>query len=395
MSKSKWSLVDQQSGSVRFSSLLSWGIFAVVFLLLLGGVEYGTQIHHRYKHGDVATYKPQHLIDFYRFYKVNPDYSAPHIQINSQGFRNDEEISLLKPENVFRIVLMGGSTVWGDDAHAPMSGHIANKDTIAAHLERVLNERGEALKSPIRIQVVNAGVMGYRLFQDVAYFDYYVAEFKPDLVIAIDGHNDLDSLQLGVEPYRHKQDSVYDRALNDPRISDVFGQLIKFAETHSVFIRKALVVVKESANAAAIQGVEWRKQFENHPSELQIKRWSEAYVATARRFDSSVHISGGRLLLAIQSEALGDQYKAFTPEEIKIRENWSYYNWLHTVGRERLISVMRDAATSHNLWFEDISDVFRGEGDQVYLDYTHLTSKGARLVAERLGRVVESSVFVR
>lgn len=50
---------------------------------------------------------------------------------------------------------------------------------------------------------------------------------------------------------------------------------------------------------------------------------------------------------------------------------------------------MREASKSHNLWFEDISDVFRSERDQVYLDYTHLTSKGALLVAERLGRVVE------
>jgi len=395
MPKSELSSIRHQYGGVRLSSLWSWTVFVVVCLLLLGGLEFGAQLHHRYKHGDMATYKPQHLIDFYRFYKVNPEYGAPHIRINSAGFRNVEEILPNKSENVFRIVLMGGSTVWGDDAHSPMSGIIVNEETIAAHLERILNARGASLGSSITVQVINAGVMGYRLFQDVAYFDYRVSEFRPDLVIAIDGHNDLDALQLGVESYRHKQDSVYDKAMNNPGIGDVIGQVVKFAETHSVFIRKFLSKVKEAANTAALQGAEWKGQFVNPPSEPQIQRWSEAYVTTARRFDSSVRIAGGRLLLVVQTEALGEQHKPFTPEEVKIREVWKYYEWLHTVGRTRLISAMRDASKSHNLWFEDISDVFRSERDQVYLDYTHLTSKGGLLVAERLGRVVEGSIFKR
>ena len=111
-------------------------------------IEFGAQLHHRYKHGDMASYKPQRLIDFYRFYKVNPEYGAPHIRINSAGFRNVEEILPEKSGNVFRIVLMGGSTVWGDDAHSPMSGIIANEETIAALLERILNARGVSMGSP-------------------------------------------------------------------------------------------------------------------------------------------------------------------------------------------------------------------------------------------------------
>ena len=67
--------------------------------------------------------------------------------------------------------------------------------------------------------------MGYRWFQDVAYFDYRFAEFRPDLVIAIDGHNDLDSLQLGVSSYRHKQDSVYDKARVTPGLVMCLGRL--------------------------------------------------------------------------------------------------------------------------------------------------------------------------
>jgi hypothetical protein len=87
----------------------------------------------------------------------------------------------------------------------------------------------------------------------------------------------------------------------------------------------------------------------------------------------------------VQTEALGEQYKLSTPGEVKFREVWKYCEWLHAVGREELISVMRVSSIFHNLWFEDSSDVFRNQRDQVYLDYTHLTSKGALLVTERLG----------
>lgn len=51
--------------------------------------------------------------------------------------------------------------------------------------------------------------------------------------------------------------------------------------------------------------------------------------------------------------------------------------------RDRLVDRMKETAAGHGVWFSDISDVFKDEKAQVYLDDTHLTSRGAEIVAER------------
>ena len=61
--------------------------------------------------------------------------------------------------------------------------------------------------------------------------------------------------------------------------------------------------------------------------------------------------------------------------------------------RDQLIKRMRELQREHGVWFEDVSDVFAEEPEQVYLDYTHLSNLGAEIVARRLAALVESEVF--
>jgi hypothetical protein len=83
----------------------------ILFVVALA-VEGGARLEQYLKMGSLPTYLPRHLIDFYRFYRVNPDYRTRTVRVNGAGFRNDEEITRDKPENVVRVVMMGGSTVW-------------------------------------------------------------------------------------------------------------------------------------------------------------------------------------------------------------------------------------------------------------------------------------------
>jgi hypothetical protein len=368
-------------------------VFIAMIIATMALIEGGTRLHHWYKHGDLPNQRPMHLVDFFRFYKVNPGYRSDHIRINSAGFRSDEEITPEKPNDMIRIVVVGGSTVWGDDAHYPMTGIIDNRQTIASHLERILRTRAEQLQVKVPIQVINAGVIGYRLFQDEAYYNYEIAGYKPDLVIAIDGHNDLDSLQLGVDSYHHKQDETLYKAMNNPGFGDLFSQAAKFAETHSMFVRKSMSKLRDAANKAGLESTTYQQKFDQKPSELKMQRWLNDYVMTVRRFDASVRLAGGRILFAVQSEALGESMKPLTQEEKVIREHWKYYKWLHTEGRSRLVARMKEVSQQNNIWFMDISDVFSGENGQVYLDYTHLTDRGNELVAERLAKSIDNEVF--
>jgi lysophospholipase L1-like esterase len=293
-----------------------------------------------------------------------------------------------KPKGVVRVVVMGGSTVWGEDWNGQK---IDNRDTIAAHLETTLNARASARGSKVRVQVINAGVVGYLLYQNLIYFDHYIARFAPDLVIAMDGHNDLDALLTGVQPYHHRNEPFFERAVNNPSFLDLLWWTLRYAENKSLFVRKASSNVSKMVNRWAV--AKWYRGLgERRVTEPEIEEWLREYVTVIRRFDASVRIAGARVLFAVQPEALGERYKRLTSEEVRIQQDWSVYSWLHTTVRDQLIGRLKEIAHRNEIWFEDVSDVFKDEPAQVYLDYTHLTSRGAQVMARRLADLVESVV---
>jgi len=373
--------------------LVKWGVAAVMLVLIAAVLEGGARVYHRVKVGPYPTYEPRHLVDFYRFYRVNPAYRSKTVRVDAAGFRNDQEIAPEKPRGVYRIVMMGGSTVWGEDAGSPFSGTIDNRDTIAAHLETTLNSRAAARHIPLQIQVINAGVVGYLLFQNVIYFETRIAEFHPDFVIAMDGHNDLDALQLEVPEYRHRNDPSFDRAENDPTGLDVAGQIVHYGERKSQFIRGLSSNLTAAASRLALGSRSWKDRFANHRDDATVEDWLERYATNVRRLDSLARIAGAKALFTVQLEVAGERVKPLTPTEQKMYEYYSYYRWLHTTVRDRLIARMNRLAAENGVRFVDVSDAFSAETAQAYLDYTHLTGRGAAVMAERLATLVEGDVF--
>jgi lysophospholipase L1-like esterase len=369
-----------------------WARRILVLVLLFVAGEVATRVEQYMKMGALPTYKPRHVLDFYRFYRVNPEYRSRTVRVDSAGFRNDEDATAQKPENVVRIITMGGSTVWGEDGAYPPYPAIDNSQTIAAHLERLLNVEATRRQAPFRVQVLNAGVVGYRLYQNLDYFNHRLGEFHPDLVIAMDGHNDLDALILGIPPYHHRNQAPLERALNHPTLFDVFGLGVTYAEQRSLFVRKAHSRLGQMVNGWALQK-ERSELGRKRRSDVEVEKWLSEYVETVRRLDASARIAGAHVLFAVQPELAGEREKQLTDVEVKMREYWGGGQWLHTEVRDRLIARMHETADRYGIWFEDVSDVFRGTVDQTYVDYTHLNDLGASLMAKRLGKVVEGHVF--
>lgn len=101
-------------------------------------------------------------------------------KINSLGFRG-KEIPIEKPQGVFRIVAMGGSTTFGYCIEN-------EEDTYPAILERLLNN---VYKGNPKIEVINAGVSGYMSAESLINFQMRILDLKPDGIILYHGINDL------------------------------------------------------------------------------------------------------------------------------------------------------------------------------------------------------------
>ena len=105
--------------------------------------------------------------------------------INSHGLRGPE-FPQRKPRGAYRIVVLGGSVVWGDrndDAH-----------THPALLEKTLHTNGFT-----HVHVINAGWPGYDSGCFLRLADK-IASFEPDLVVVFDAWNDIMRVMQEVVP---------------------------------------------------------------------------------------------------------------------------------------------------------------------------------------------------
>jgi lysophospholipase L1-like esterase len=144
------------------------------------------------------------------------------VRVGRQGFRGAREVSVTPPPNVYRIIAVGGSTTFDGNT----SGDSA---TWSSRLEQIL----DSAAAPLRFEVLNAGVPGFQVFDDLVRLESELYAYKPDLIILYQGHNDLFNT-LSREP---TSDSA---APFDPRPNEIPtvypGQL--WLERHSLLYHK-------------------------------------------------------------------------------------------------------------------------------------------------------------
>ncbi|MFA6450133.1 MAG: hypothetical protein WCX65_11720 [bacterium] len=102
---------------------------------------------------------------------------------NSLGYRGPEISSRKKP-GVFRVIVAGDSFVYGTA--------LREKDSLPAQLERELKKDG------IRAEVINAGVPGYNIGQNMASVRK-AANLEPDVIALSFIYNDLENITDGIE----------------------------------------------------------------------------------------------------------------------------------------------------------------------------------------------------
>ncbi|RME42926.1 MAG: SGNH/GDSL hydrolase family protein, partial [Chloroflexi bacterium] len=129
--------------------------------------------------------------DPYTGYRLRPN-SLGYFQhgiparVNSQGHR-DDEVSLPKPEGVFRILMLGDSFTVG--------ANVRQEEAYPQVLEQLLNQN-----SARKIEVVNAGVGGWEPFMYAQYYEHYGRQYEPDLVligffVGNDAYNQLNRVE--------------------------------------------------------------------------------------------------------------------------------------------------------------------------------------------------------
>lgn len=196
-----------------------------------------------YFNNDFGRKAERHLYSSLRGHQLNPEYQRPddteNLLIHSeQGFRRDGPVSREKPEGTLRIIMLGGSTLYGlgslGSQTYPEHRTLLNDETVPHFLEAKLTQS----LSDRRIEVINAGVTAYHTFQEFLYLYETLHEYDPDLVLFLDGHNDFYNVGVDnpISDYGYSSFNML-RALNDRRPFTSLHLGMRYLGDHSYFFR--------------------------------------------------------------------------------------------------------------------------------------------------------------
>jgi lysophospholipase L1-like esterase len=171
---------------------------AVPVLLLLGvALEFGLRFYfthfgterervmYIYTADDIERQSATVMPMPYVSYVASPDFDGH----NRLGYRG-ADIEIPKPDGIFRIVSLGGSTTY--------SSSTSWEDAYPAQLQNILRDQ----YGYDNVEVVNGGVPGYTSWDVLANVVFRTRELEPDMLLIYDGINDIQPRAVDSECYR-------------------------------------------------------------------------------------------------------------------------------------------------------------------------------------------------
>lgn len=303
----------------------------------------------------------------YLAYAGRPDFrlklDAPRpleVAHNSLGF-NGPETTWEKPDGVYRIVCLGGSSTYGIGP----SSTFTNWPVL---LEQQLNAAGLAK----RVEVVNLGLQGYSTFESQVNLALRGVELRPDLVLVYHSINDLRcALYPGVV-----RDNTHWRAVWPVERPDPLLDALERSYAFLAWRRYLTDWFDNQRDIGAYVIVDFGKYFPDdcgQPSDPDLgfasfRRNLVSIIGTARAH-------GAEVLLATQAVRMGD-FDRFGSRQ------------LQRDGFERLTRIIGEVANERSVPFCDVRAAVEAEADRQRAESLAELLR-LRSEAERLGQLTE------
>jgi len=319
-------------------------------------------------------------------------YSNEYLYLTDEnGFSADADdppIALQKPADVYRVIIVGGSTVMGHGSPRP-------SQNLVGMLRTVVRDREMTTPDGKRVEFINAGVDGYNSAQEYLYFVSDLARFQPDLVVVYDGWNDS---YLWNDSYIVKHGSPFRTESHQDgtrRIRESFS----VAGSALLALGNLKYSLTEGNSRLGMIELPWRvfHQPASHDDEVR-SAWRrsvsfdshliEYYRENRRAF---LALADGRLSVALFLQPLvGTDGRALSDDE---KASWWYpeLQWelgnrvpFYEEARRVLAELKESSRSTRQACIADLSGSFKGVTEPVYADTGHLLPVGNRIVALRM-----------
>lgn len=283
------------------------------------------------------------------------------VQVNAFGFRG-RPVEIAKPDGVLRIMVVGGSTVFdstvdGDDQTWPAR--------LEHHLGCLLRGR--------KVEVINAGVPGYVMLDNLIRLQSELYEFKPDILILYQAHNDLLAAL-------HRIHESY-RGLRTPREVESVAPWTQWLRGHSLLYNKLALKAKAFQRAGSARTA--RRESSPQMYRTSIEAGAARHEKDLRSFLLVAQGFGIRVVIPQTIHIGSDDPKAVDSEIAWMWQNAVGAPLEHVLfGYRRYEEVTRQLATTLNVPYLPLHDTGL-ESKQWYADGdpVHFNNEGADRMA--------------
>jgi hypothetical protein len=318
-------------------------------------------------------------------------------RFNSLGFRSPEFIGLPpKQPNEVRIIITGGSV--------SMSHNVAEACTLDANLQRLLTQR-----FPDKVfKIFNLGSGAWKSFQELIAIQRYGIDINPDLILALDGFNDIThSFNSDVraayagwrmqEAYIRLRDWVWGGPLmsfQGLRIIHDFPILLDKL-TFNVIGRASATTDSPATNdSAATRPVDRERIAQRTDFDPRNRAAVDLYLRHMKLMDLVAQSNGSRILHVLQPILfLKEPLSAPERRMLKSYEamiDYSIQGYLRA--SPELEEMTRGSNFSRYL---DLSAPFQGDPETYFHDYAHMNPGGYRIISARIVDVMAEMLEAR
>ncbi len=370
-------------------------VYFILFVIIstIAGLEIGARLYLKYV--VQKSHDKKFRFNYYTVYEHIPgfregDEKGDWITINRNGFRRTTDVSKEKPENTYRIFFLGGSAAHGVSSRKPYPiRHIYPHETVDAYLEKKLNQEFD---QPA-IEVINAAVTGYEVFQHTQYLQSELLDYDPDLVIFFDGANDH---YTNNPEYNYLPDFKYqfwkDR-MREPSARGMWYYFASYMADYSGLFRG--YVAQELEKDARLRTNVHDKYRNYSNDEDRIKNHKQAaekqFLRSIRmnldllRHERVDSILGLQPMLVLRDTALlSNQERAFLHQEPNTKTLYPVVD-----------SELREVSGEYGVGYVDFNVIFNDpkyKNQQLFIDYCHLTPLGGEAAAHALLPVVKKKI---
>ncbi len=373
--------------------LLVWLLLVILLVGVVWGV--GEVALHLRRERVAATYfppdvnDPRFVIDRLLRYTNRPGYQysttnqrgeSIRYTINSLGFRGPPT-TREKPPGLLRVVVVGGSTVYGalDD----------DGETLPVHLQTVL----QAALGP-KVEVINAGVPSFVATREALYVKAYVLDLQPDAIVDFNGLNDVFFGTREEWPAQIAQDQL--GVIGDGRFPDMVQMIDRtmFSDGLVAYQLRSLFPTLRDRLPQPLRARPEDHVWTANPRSTSLYAGSVGLLADyadARQVPSLIALQP--LLTLGKKQLTSDEQHAVTTSLA-----WRPNSWVSEARAmyQQMTPQARSALQGSGAKFLDLTSAFDDEAGTTYAeDAVHYTSLGNRRLAEKLAPYVEAMLRER